>query len=213
VLHDLIRTLPLALLVCFLPGWFWTRLLSTSADRIEQAAYSIALAITLVPTAALVLARLLGTGVTFPVAVAAPLLVFTSGLLAYLRFGPAKGPVAPIVPPPAPLGTPALALLVAALALALAAFFNLVSGAWATVLVAPLVFLVGIVHLLTSPQHGSPPVDERYPAVRYAVVSVVLLLVLLRGYLGPVLRGRQQVDDPHEEHQRRDEDRSPRAGD
>ena len=106
MLHDLIRALPVALLVCFLPGWFWTRLLSTAADRAEQAAYSVALAITLVPTAALVIARLLGTGVTLAIAVAAPLLVFATGLLAYLRFGPAKGPDAPLAPPPAPLGTP-----------------------------------------------------------------------------------------------------------
>jgi hypothetical protein len=191
VLHDLIRALPVALLVCFLPGWFWTRLLSTSADRAEQVAYSVALAITLVPTAALLLARLLGTGVTLAIAVAAPLLVFTAGLLAYLRFGPAKGPDVPLAPPPAPLGTSALALLVAALGLALVAFFDLVPGAWAAILVAPLVLLAGIVHLLTSPRHDSSPVDERSaavtPAVRYAVVSVVLLLVLLRGYLGPML--------------------------
>ena len=191
MLHDLIRVLPVALLVCFLPGWFWARLLSTAADRAEQAAYSLALAITLVPTAALVLARLLGTGVTLAIAVAAPLLVFATGLLAYLRFGPAKGPDTPLAPPPAPLGTPALALLVAALGLALVAFFDLVPGAWAAILVAPLVLLAGIVHLLTSPRHDSSPVDERSaavtPAVRYAVVSVVLVLVLLRGYFGPML--------------------------
>ncbi|HEV8224412.1 MAG TPA: hypothetical protein VGP74_04065, partial [Rubrobacteraceae bacterium] len=111
MLHDMIRVLPVALLVCFLPGWFWARLLSTATDRAEQAAYSVALAITLVPTAALVLARLFGTGVTPAIAVAAPLLVFTAGLVAYLRFGAAKGSDVPLAPPPAPLGTPALALL------------------------------------------------------------------------------------------------------
>src|SRR5918997_1814257 len=68
VLYDLIRALPVAVLVCFVPGWFWARLLGTSADRAEQVAYSVALAITLVPTAALVLSRLLGTGVTLAVA-------------------------------------------------------------------------------------------------------------------------------------------------
>src|SRR3712207_2951361 len=59
VLHDLIRALPIAVLVCLVPGWFWARLLSASADRAEQIAYSVALAITLVPTVALVLARIL----------------------------------------------------------------------------------------------------------------------------------------------------------
>jgi hypothetical protein len=183
VLLDLIRVLPVALLVCFLPGWFWARLLSTATDRAEQTAYSVALAISLVPTAALVLARILGTGVTLAIAVAAPLLVFTAGLLAYLHFGPAKCPEAPLAPPPAPLGTPALSLLAAALTLALVAFFDLLPGAWAAIVVAPLVLLAGIVHLLRSPRHDSSPVDDVSaavtPAVRYAVVSVVLLLVLL----------------------------------
>ena len=126
MLYDLIRALPVAISVCFLPGWFWARLLSASADRAEQVAYSVALAITLVPTAALVLARLLGTGVTLAVAFAAPLVVFLGGLVAYLRFGPAKGAdETPLAPLPAPPGTPALVLLAAALAHALAAFFDL----------------------------------------------------------------------------------------
>jgi hypothetical protein len=150
VLYDLIRALPVAISVCFLPGWFWARLLSASADRAEQVAYSVALAITLVPTAALVLARLLGTGVTLAVAFAAPLVVFLGGLVAYLRFGPAKGAdETPLAPLPAPPGTPALVLLAAALALALAAFFDLLPGKRAEILVAALVLLAGIVHLLT----------------------------------------------------------------
>ena len=143
MLYDLIRALPVAILVCFLPGWFWTRLLDASADRAEQVAYSVALAITLVPTAALVLSRLLGTGVTLAVAVAAPLLVFLAGLLAYLWFGPAKGPDAPLAPLPAPPRTPALVALTAALALAVVAFFDLVSGVWSAILVVPLVLLAG----------------------------------------------------------------------
>ena len=201
MLYDLIRALPVAILVCFLPGWFWTRLLGASADRAEQVAYSVALAITLVPTAALVLSRLLGTGVTLAVAVAAPLLVFLAGLLAYLWFGPAKGPDAPLAPLPAPPRTPALVALTAALALAVVAFFDLVSGVWSAILVVPLVLLAGIVHLLTYPrpdpsQSGEPDAASAVTPgiapraalwVRYGVLSVVLLLVLLRGYLGPLL--------------------------
>jgi hypothetical protein len=195
VLHDLILALPVAFLVCFLPGWFWVRLLSTSSDRAEQAAYSVALAITLVPAAALVQARLLGTGVTLAVAVAAPLLVFLAGLVAYLWFGPAKGPDAPIAPLPPTPRTLALLWLVAALALALVAFFDLVPGGWPAILVAPVVVLAGIVHLLTYPRPDpSSAAGERPLAVtawvRYAVLSVVLLLVLLRGYLGPLVHGR-----------------------
>ena len=201
MLYDLIRALPVAILVCFVPGWFWSRLLGTSADRAEQVAYSVALAITLVPTAALVLSRILGTGVTLAVAVTAPVLVFLTGLLAYLWFGPAKGPDAPLTPLPASPRTPALLLLVAALALALVAFFDLVPGVWSAIFVVSLVLFAGIVHLLTYPrpdpsQSGSPnaapavtpgiaPSAARW--VRYGVLSVVLLLVLLRGYLGPLL--------------------------
>ena len=201
MVYDLIRALPVAILVCFVPGWFWARLLGTSADRAEQVAYSVALAITLVPTAALVLSRLLGTGVTLAVAVTAPSLVFLTGLLAYLWFGPAKGPDAPLTPLPASPRTPALLLLVAALALALVAFFDLVPGVWSAILVVPLVLFSGSVHLLTYPrpdpsQSGSPyappAVTPRIAPsaalwVRYGVLSVVLLLVLLRGYLGPLL--------------------------
>ena len=191
MLYDLIRTLPIALLVCFLPGWFWTRLLSSSADRAEQAAYSIALAITLVPTAALVLSRLLGTGVTFTVAVAAPLLVFATGLVAFLYLGPAKGPDAPLAPLPPRPGTATLAALTVALALALVAFFDLVAGAWPAILVAPAVLLAGIIHLATYPEPDPSPADQRTetasPWVRYGLLSVALVLVLLRGYLGPVL--------------------------
>jgi hypothetical protein len=194
VLHDLILALPVAVLVCFVPGWFWARLLSASSDRAEQAAYSVALAITLVPAAALVQARLLGTGVTLAVAVAAPLLVFLAGLVAYLWFGPAKGPDAPIAPLPPIPRTLALLLLVSALALALVAFFDLVPGGWPAILVAPVVVFAGIVHLLTYPRPDpSSATGERPRAipvwVRYVVLSVVLLLVLLRGYLGPLVHG------------------------
>jgi hypothetical protein len=194
VLHDMILALPVAVLVCFVPGWFWARLLSASSDRAEQAAYSVALAITLVPAAALVQARLLGTGVTLAVAVAAPLLVFLAGLVAYLWFGPAKGPDAPIAPLPPIPRTLALFLLVSALSLALVAFFDLVPGGWPAILVAPVVVFAGIVHLLTYPRPDpSSATGERPRAipvwVRYAVLSVVLLLVLLRGYLGPLVHG------------------------
>jgi hypothetical protein len=194
VLHDMILALPVAVLVCFVPGWFWARLLSASSDRAEQAAYSVALAITLVPAAALVQARLLGTGVTLAVAVAAPLLVFLAGLVAYLWFGPAKGPDAPIAPLPPIPRTLALFLLVSALSLALVAFFDLVPGGWPAILVAPVVIFAGIVHLLTYPRPDpSSATGERPRAipvwVRYAVLSVVLLLVLLRGYLGPLVHG------------------------
>jgi hypothetical protein len=192
MLADLIRAVPAAVLVGVVPGWFWTRLLVASADHAERFAYSVVLSITLVPTAALVQARLLGTGVTLTVAVASLLLVFFSGLAAYLRFGPAKGPDEPLAPPPALLGVPALVLLIAAFALILGILFGVVPGGWvAPLLVALLVLSVGIAHLLASPRRDAQPTGNLgspvAPAVRYAALSAVFLLVLLRGYLGPLL--------------------------
>jgi hypothetical protein len=190
MLSDLIRALPAVVLVGVVPGWFWARLLLASTDHAERFAYSVALSITLVPTAALVQARLLGTGVTLAVAVAAPVLVFLLGLVAYLRFGPVKGPDEPLSPPPAPPGLPALVPLMAAFALILGTLFGVVPS---TLLVAPLVLLGGITWLLAAPgaragERLTGSLESQVaPAVRYAALSAVLLLVLLRGYLGPLL--------------------------
>ncbi len=193
MLSDLIPALPAALFVGLLPGWLWASLLVASADAYERIAYSVALSMALVPAAALIPTHLLGIGVTLTVAIASPLIVFFVGLGGYLWLGPAKGADEPLATPPAPLGVPALVLLVAAFALALVAFFDLIPGEWSALLVAPLVLFAGIVHLLVSRRRNAPHWGVRdlgspvAPAVRYAVLSAVLLLVLLRGYLGPLL--------------------------
>ena len=196
MLSDLIRALPAVVVVGIVPGWFWAKLLVASADRAERFAYSVALSLTLVPTAALVQARLLGTGVTLAVAIASPLGVFFLGLVAYLRFGPAKGANEPLAPPPAPPGLPALVPLIAAFALILGTLFGVVPGVEGALLIALLVFSGGIACLVASPQRNGVRTGERLteglgslvaPAVRYAALSAVLLLVLLRGYLGPLL--------------------------
>ena len=54
---------------------------------------------TLVPAAALVPARLLGLGVTFPVTVFSALFVLGTGWVAYRASGPARELDEPIVPP------------------------------------------------------------------------------------------------------------------
>ncbi len=192
MLSDLIRALPTVILVGVVPGWFWATVLLASTDRAERLAYSVALSITLVPTAALVQARMFGTGVTLAIAIAAPVLVFLLGLVAYLRFGPAKGPDEHLIPPSAPPGLPALVFLIAAFALTLGMLLGAVPGAPGALLVALLVVSGGIVSLLASSQRDGMRVSERLgspvaPAVRYAALSAVLLVVLLRGYLGPLL--------------------------
>lgn len=102
MLFDLIRAVPVALLVGLVPGYFWARCLAATGDLAERLAYAIALSVTLVPAVALILSSLLGTGVTSTVSVVSVLLVFFAGLAASLVFGPAKGPEGPISPLPRP---------------------------------------------------------------------------------------------------------------
>jgi hypothetical protein len=83
--------------------------------------------------------------------------------------------------------------LVAAFALALGILLGAIPGGWVAFLVAPLVLAAGIVHLLVSRRRNTPRSLARdlgspaAPTSRYAALSVALLLVLSRGYLGPLL--------------------------
>jgi hypothetical protein len=192
LVSDLLTALPAALLIGVLPGWFWTRCLLASGDRAEQLVYAIALSITLVPTVALAQTYLFATGVTFAVTVVSAALVFLAGLAIYLLFGPAKKSEEPISRPPSPPGVPTLAPLAAALVLALWMFLGLVPGAWLMIPIAVLVLAAGIAYL-AWPQDGystaastSRPVSA---AARYALLSLVAVLVLARGYLGPIING------------------------
>src|SRR3712207_7989318 len=143
-------------MVGLVPGWFWTRVLLASSDLPERLAYSVGLSMILVPSVALVGARLVGTGVTLTVALVSPIVVFFLGLAVYLRFGPAKGSGEPLAPPPASPGLPTLVPLVAAFALASGILLGAVPARWAAFLVAPLVFAAGILHLLTSRRRNTP---------------------------------------------------------
>jgi hypothetical protein len=191
VLSDLIQALPAALLVGVLPGWFWTRCLLASGDHAERLAYTIALSVTLVPSAALAQTYLFTTGVTLAVTVASVVLVFLAGLAAYLLLGPAKGPEEPVSRPPSPPGLPALIPLVVALALALGMFSGIAPYEWIMIPIALLVIAAGIAYWWT--ERDAPPSEDSRPgisaAARYALLSLVLLLVLARGYLGPVING------------------------
>jgi hypothetical protein len=214
VLPEFIRALPAALLVGLVPGWFWAGCLCTTADRAERLAYSVGFSITLVPAAALAQARLFGTGVTLAVAIASVALVFLAGLAAYLRYGPAKGPAQPLVPCPAPLDLPTLIPLILASALVLRILFGIVSGERVTfgerilpasqvapaaqiaALIALLVISGGVAHMLGSRRGAPPPTSLEgargysrlriIPAVRWLLLSAVMLLVLLRSYPGPL---------------------------
>ena len=193
MLFDLIRAVPVALIVGLVPGYFWARCLAATDDLAERLAYAIALSVTLVPAVALILSSLFGTGVTSTVSVVSVLLVFFAGLAARLVFGPAKGPEGPISPlPPAP-GILTLAPLCLALLLALGTFFGLV-GAWAMIPAAALVVLAGILYWLslrradgTDGERGEE--QEASPAVVYGLLSAALVLALARGTWVPSSTG------------------------
>jgi len=194
VLFDLIRAVPVALLVGLVPGYFWARCLAGTDDLAERLAYAIALSVTLVPAVALILSSIFGTGVTTTVSVVSVALVFFAGLAARLLFGPAKGTAGPVAPlPPAP-GFAALVPLCLALLLALGTFFGLFGG-WAMIPAAILVIVSGILYRLslrrTDETNGEPEEqrEEASPALVYGLLSAALVLALARGYLGPVFNG------------------------
>src|SRR3712207_1944464 len=196
MLFDLIRALLAATLVGIAPGWFWAKVLCAAADRVERLIYSAALSITLVPSVALVQARIFGTGVTLGVTIVSVLSVLGTGIAAYLTFGPAKGPDKPLLSRPVSLDLPALIPLIGAFALALGVLLGQVPGERVMPLMAPLVFLGGIIYLLGA-RRGAPLPQSReqasevpnspiISAVHWLLLSAVLLLVLLRSYPGPL---------------------------
>lgn len=188
---DLIRTLPAALLVGLAPGYLWAGCLAATDDLAARLAYAIALSATLVPAAALVLASVMGTGVTTTVSVVSVALVFSAGLAANLVFGRAKAGPEPVSPlPPAP-DAAALAPLCLGLLLALGTFFGLLGG-WAMIPVTALVVLSGVLYWMGLRRRDAGPEEQRVessPALLYGLLSAALALALARGYLGPVLNG------------------------
>jgi hypothetical protein len=194
LLVELIRAVAAASLVALLPGWFWAGCLCATPDRADRLTYSVALSIALVPAAALVPMRLLDTGVTLAVASSTALVVFFGGLVAYLRFGPAKGTYEPLFSGSSTLGMPVLVILVSAFGLVLWSGLQMVPGRL-NALAALLVIAAGVVHLVVSlrkPAPQEPSLEEALPETyspltRRLLLPAVLLLVLGRAYSGPVL--------------------------
>ena len=122
-------------------------------------------------------------------------LVFLAGLATYLLFGPAKGPGEPLSRAPSPPGLPTLVPLAGALALALVMFLGLAPGDWFMIPIAVLVLTAGAAYLWTQRGGGATrraSRRQRGPSqrrLRYGLLSVVSVLVLARGYLGPVADG------------------------
>ena len=203
MLPELIRALLAAVVVGVLPGVFWAYALCAPAENfVSRLVYAVAFSLTLVPTIALLQTRLFGVGVSLAVAVVSVVLVFAAGLGVYLRFGRAKGPEEPLVALPRAPGPPTLFPFVVGSVVALLSMVGVMAGWRVAPLIALLVLLGGAAYLLTQlPRDGhveepaahAPPAepDGRRRALfvsvaHYGLLAVVLLLVLLRGYLGPV---------------------------
>jgi hypothetical protein len=190
VLSELIRALPAAVLVGAVPGYFWAKCLAPCAGYVERLAYSTALSMTLVPSVALLQVCVFGTGVTLFIAAVSVVAVFVTGFVTYLRLGMASYADEPVFDPPTtPPGVYALVPLSAAFGLMLGVAFGLVPGGRSAFLVVLLLLLVAAITSLISrpPEQPRPGSPCWWPLVRSAVLLVTLLIVLVRGYLGPVL--------------------------
>jgi hypothetical protein len=186
VLAELLRVFPVAILVGTVPGYFWARCLSPYGDRMELLAYSTALSMALVPTTALLQARLFGTGVTFLVAAVSAAAVFAAGLAAYLWLEPmGNDGESTLARPPTPLDAYALLPLLVVFGLILGASL----GIWVWRLIS-IVLLVVIAGVVAQIPHGGSDRESQAgslrPPVWGALISATLGLVLVRGYLGPV---------------------------
>lgn len=80
-------SLLVTLLVLVVPGYFWARVFLPSLDWVETIAFSLALALCMVPATAWMLAFVLGPAVTLPISVASVVLVTVAGAFAYRKFG------------------------------------------------------------------------------------------------------------------------------
>ena len=96
---DLIRALLAGAAGAVLPGYFWAVVLRPTSGLGERLAYSTVVSMASVPTVAVILARVARTGIELWVALAAVLIVFGTGLLAFWLKGPAPGTAAPVLGP------------------------------------------------------------------------------------------------------------------
>ncbi len=206
MLLDLIRALCAATVAAVVPGYFWARVLLASDNLSERITYSVALSMAMVPVVALVPASVFGLGVTPAVAALSVAGVFGSGFALYMWLGPAetaKGGEEPAVGLPAPLKLPELALLGAAMVPALGGAVGVLSLRPSLIASGALVAAAGAAHLLIpdkgleqenpdTPSREGMLREERGDGTlaalgRRALLPVVLILVLWRGYSGPML--------------------------
>jgi len=215
VLADLIQSLLVTVLVLGLPGYYWARLLFPHLDWVEQGAFTVALSMTLVPAVALLLAWGWGPGVSWSIAAASVALVTLVGAAVFARFGAA--PVLALHPKldfPT-LGPLALAPLIPAALLMIAVFLGIFGHRSVALPITLLVLLSAAFFVVlqvrrTGEAASDPPSADAAPdeeptdwktnprlrrmeegvrllASRRVALPLVFLLVLVRGYSGPVL--------------------------
>ena len=171
-----------------------------AADRVERGVLSAALSVALSPAVALGLARVLGSGITLPIAVAAPMILAFAGFLALRVFGPVKvkgdaqvAASAPTLPPPVFIPLAGASLL------ALGSAFGEVPLSWTAPPTAVLIVIAGVLHLWFAHREdepgevlpdGEPSAAARLmerPLVRQVALAAVLGVMLVKGYVGPIL--------------------------
>src|SRR5215211_4151354 len=215
MLIELMRALLAATVVALLPGWFWSRVLlsgGSSSYFYERLTYSIALSMALVPALALIPTRLLGMGVSLSVSLVCAGVVFFTGVGVYVVVGSAKEATTEEAVGRAPkkLSTLTLGLLTVGFGMGLGVLAGVVPGVpirppitvglvpstGVMFAIALLVFFAGLVYLVESHPEPAPEPQEwsfelrRPPVVVLAqrlLLPAVLVVALLRGYLGPIL--------------------------
>ncbi len=192
--------LMVAVFVGVAPGYFLSRSLVPATGVVERLFYSTALSVALVPALALGLARLLGSGVTISISVAAPLILVCVGFVALVVFGSAEGKDEPLVPSTATVSPPVFVPLAVAGLLMVVSALEFAPLTWTAPLTLILIVVAGALHLrsahwnegvaATEEPSGEPYVGASYvelPIVRRAALAVVFGIVLVKGYVGPIL--------------------------
>ena len=195
LIANLVRALLGALAAGVLPGYFWAGFARRSDGLAERLAYSAALSMALVPAVALFLARILGAGVTLPVALVAIGAVAGSGALARGLRGPGGAPADPALPRPSGIRDGrVLVLVLLALGAALATRVGLPAPTWLLITILAALAVSGLLALRDwAPDGDQGPVTRRW--VRAPAITAVLLLTALLAYSGvvrhdwPYLRG------------------------
>jgi len=166
LIADLPRALFGALAAGVLPGYFWACFMCRGDGIAERLAYSAALSMASVPAVALLLTRLLRTGVTLWIALAAIAIVAGSGALACQRKGPAGGPAGPALPrPPAIRDGRVLALILVGVALALALALGLPAPGWLLIVILVAIVAAGLLTSARAAPAGHPGLaSESRPA-------------------------------------------------